>query len=124
MMSNKRASLDFGINENSEAVSIEELIESKGAKKNSIDINELKKVSEQSGFISRESKKRRVRPSSPHVIQVNLKTRDGVKDIFQEAGARLGTFDHTTFENALLALLEKEKMVDLSKELKELIKKD
>jgi len=122
-MSNKRANLDFGTNENSESINIEELIESKGAKKSSVDINELKKVSEQSGFISRESKKRRVRPSSPHIIQVNLKTRDGVKDIFQEAGARLGTFDHTTFENALLALLEKEKMVDLSKELKSLIEK-
>jgi hypothetical protein len=83
---------------------------------------EIKAASEKAGFPSRQVRTKRIKPKSPYTIQSNLKTRAGVKELFQEVGARLGVFDQETFEKALFALLEKEKMQDLEAELRELIK--
>ncbi len=119
-MSDKRATLDFNLeSEIQDVVSIEELATAKPIQKES-NFDALKKVSEQSGFISREAKMRRVKPTSPYMVQLNLKTQKGVKEIFQEIGARLGVFDQTTFEYAISALLEKEKMFDLIREMEEI----
>ena len=78
--------------------------------------------SEKAGFPSRQARAKRIRPKSPYTVQNNLKTRVGVKELLQEIGARLEVFDQSTFEKALIALVEKEGMKDLEKELKELIK--
>jgi len=102
-------------------VGIEEVITKKEPLR-AIDKSEIERIAHESGFVSRSPISRRIRPKSPYTIQLNFKTRPGIKEIFQEVGARLQTFDHTTFERALLALLEKEKMKDLNKELTALIK--
>ena len=83
---------------------------------------EILSASEKAGFPGRQVRAKRVRPKSPYTVQNNLKTRTGVKELFQEIGARLQIFDQATFERALIALVEKEGMKDLEKELKELIK--
>ena len=74
----------------------------------------LETVAEQSGFVSRENKRRRKRQRSPY--------REAVKAMFQEIGDRLDIYDHTTFEQALLALIEKEGYSDLEVRFKELTK--
>lgn len=86
------------------------------------DIKALESVAEQSGFISREAKRRRKRQRSPYQAQLNLKCREGVKALFQELGDRLNVHDHTTFEQALLALIEKQGYSDLEARFKELTK--
>jgi hypothetical protein len=82
----------------------------------------LETVAEQSGFISRASKRRRRRQRSPYQSQLNLKCRENIKMLFQELGDRLGVHDHTTFEQALLALIEKQGYSDLAAQFKELTK--
>ncbi|MCB1715957.1 MAG: hypothetical protein KDK04_01765 [Candidatus Competibacteraceae bacterium] len=82
----------------------------------------LETVAEQSGFVSRENKRRRKRQRSPYQAQLNLKCREAVKAMFQEIGDRLDIYDHTTFEQALLALIEKEGYSDLEVRFKELTK--
>lgn len=77
---------------------------------------------EKLGFVSRQPQKRRVKPKSPYVVQNNFKTRHGMKELFQEIGARLEVFDQSTFELAILALLEKKGMTDLIEDYKKLVK--
>jgi hypothetical protein len=77
-------------------------------------------VAEQSGFISREGKRRRKRQRSPYQAQLNLKCREGIKTLFQELGDCLDVHDHTTFEQALLALIEKQGFSDLEARFREL----
>jgi hypothetical protein len=45
-----------------------------------------------------------------------------MKALFQEIGDRLNIHDHTTFERALLALIEKEGYSDLGSQYTELTK--
>jgi restriction endonuclease Mrr len=82
----------------------------------------IEKIAEQSGFISRKGKRRRKRQRSPYQAQLNLKCREGVKTLFQELGDRLDVHDHTTFEEALLALIEKQGYSDLEARFRELAK--
>jgi len=82
----------------------------------------LETIAEQAGFISREAKRRRKRQRSPYQVQLNLKCREGIKTLFQELGDRLDVHDHTTFEQALLALVEKEGYSDLEAQFRELTK--
>lgn len=72
-------------------------------------------ITEQSGFLSREpiKKKRRRRKPSPYTDQLNIKCRNGMKDIFQDLGERMDVRDHTTFERAIRALIKKEGFSDL-----------
>lgn len=80
-------------------------------------------TSEAAGFPSREAKKaRRKRAKSPHTEQLGFKARVEVKDVFQELSDTLGIYDHTTFERAVVALLEKEGRDDLLNRIKELTK--
>jgi len=81
-------------------------------------------IAEQSGFPSRDptKKKRRRRKPSPYTDQVGIKCRQGMRDIFQDLGERMDIRDHTTFEKALLALIEKENFSDLLSEYEALTK--
>ncbi|GAW86394.1 conserved hypothetical protein [Bathymodiolus platifrons methanotrophic gill symbiont] len=106
-----------------DTLDLEEVISSsKGHSRSNASEAEIKTASEKAGFPSRQPRSKRVRPKSPYTVQSNLKTRAGVKELFQEIGARLEIFDQETFERALVALLEKEKMKDLEKEFRGLIK--
>jgi hypothetical protein len=67
---------------------------------------EIKEIATQTGFISRQPRKKRSR--TKYTAQLNIKVREGIKPLFQEIGAHLETFDNETFELALLALIEKE----------------
>lgn len=82
----------------------------------------IKQAAEQSGFISREPRMRRRKPASPYKIQLNLKVRDGIKELFQDLGERLYIHDKTVFERALLALIEKEGQGDLLQRYREIVK--
>ena len=106
-MSKKRVPISLDDND---SVDIMTLAATKNT--NKTDKKVLDQISESSGFTSRSSR-RVIRKRSPYTIQHNFKLRPGMKEIFQEVGARFGVYDHTTFERALIALLEKENMVDL-----------
>lgn len=82
----------------------------------------ITQAAEESGFTSREPRIRRRKPTSPYKIQLNLKVRNGMKELFQDMGARLYVHDHTIFERALLALIEKEGQGDLLQRYREVIK--
>lgn len=114
--SKKRAALQF---DDLESIDISEIAQPK-KKITNFEKAAIERVAEKSGFVKR-SPSRRSRPKSSHVIQVNLKSREGVKEIFQDIGAQLGIFDHTTFERAIQALLEKEKLTNLLKEFKKIV---
>lgn len=87
------------------------------------DLKTIEKVAEQSGFVSRKHKsQRRKKPQSPFRNQLNLKCRDDIKELFQDLGERLGVHDHTTFEKALLSLIEKNGYDDLLQRYKEITK--
>jgi hypothetical protein len=80
-------------------------------------------TSEAAGFPSSEAKKtRRRRTKSPHTEQLGFKARSEVKEVFQELSDTLGIYDHTTFERAVVALLEKEGSTDLLSRISELVK--
>lgn len=84
----------------------------------------VEKVAEQSGFPSRDpnKKQRRRRKPSPYIDQVNIRCRPDMKEIFQDLGERLDIRDHTTFERAILALIEKEGFSDLSKKYSDIVR--
>ncbi len=87
------------------------------------DIKTLEKVAEQSGFVSRKHKsQRRKKPQSPYKNQLNLKCRDNMKELFQDLGERLGVHDHTTFEQALLSLIEKHGYEDLLQRYRDILR--
>lgn len=77
------------------------------------DMKTVQAIAEQSGFPSREPRRRRKRQRSPYQAQLNLKFREDIKLLFQTLGDRMDVHDHTTFELALLALLEKHGYSDL-----------
>lgn len=118
-MSKQRArlALDDLDNNDSSQVDISSLLNNTQNLPRSFDNNLVEKVAEKSGFVSRQPRKRR-RLESPYQYQCNLKTREGIKEIFQEIGMRKQIFDHSTFEKAVLALLEKEGMDDLISQFK------
>ncbi|MGL4667735.1 MAG: hypothetical protein ACRCWR_07380 [Saezia sp.] len=73
----------------------------------------LEEIGASLGFVSREPPKHRRKRKSPHQAQANIKCREEIKEIFQEVSYKLGIYDHTTFEKALLALIEKENLESL-----------
>jgi len=81
----------------------------------------LQTVAEQSGFPSREPRRRRKRQRSPFQAQINLKCREDIKSLFHALGDRLEVHDHTTFELALLALLEKQGYSDLITQYRDIV---
>lgn len=72
---------------------------------------QVKEVSEKAGFPSRSAKKpaqrrnRGRRKLSPFQDQIGIKCRTDMKELFQDLGDELGTYDHTTFERAIHALI-------------------
>jgi hypothetical protein len=84
----------------------------------------VEKAAEQSGFPSRDptKKQRRRRKPSPYIDQLNIRCRSGMKEIFQDLSERLDLRDHTTFEKAIQALIEKEGYADLTKRYNETIR--
>ncbi len=85
--------------------------------------NKVEQVAEQSGFVSRSGRQRRRRVSkSPYKDQIGLKCRVGMKELFQDLGNHLEIYDHTTFERALLLLIEKEGTKEQLKTFQEIVK--
>lgn len=83
---------------------------------------EVEEVSKNAGFPSRSAAKkitrRRRRKISPFQDQIGIKCRNGMKELFQELGDVMDTHDHTTFETAIQALLEKKGYDDLLRRFK------
>jgi len=100
---------------------VSEFLPVKKERNKEAELKTLEKVAEQSGFVSRKHKsQRRRKPQSPFKSQLNLKCRDEIKELFQDIGAQLGVHDHTTFEQALLALIEKNKFKELIQRFNEI----
>ncbi len=117
-MTKERAHLNL-----SDDLDISEFIPIKKKKIRETELKDIEKVAEQSGFVSRKHKsQRRRKPQSPFKNQLNLKCRDGIKELFHDIGEQLGVYDHTTFEEALLALVEKKDLNDLLQRYKEISK--
>ena len=77
---------------------------------------QIKEVAHKSGFFSRQPPlqkvdhdiaNRRRRKISPYNAQLGIKVRPEIKEIFQNISDTLGIHDCSTFELAILALLEK-----------------
>ena len=101
-----------------DTIDLEELTQKRPLPK--LDKAEIKEIATQTGFISRQPRKKRSR--TKYTAQLNIKVREGIKPLFQEIGAHLETFDNETFELALLALIEKEGTKEYLALFKELTK--
>ena len=107
-MSKKRANFDLD-----DLIDIG-LLEGHDKKSRNVNKEDLEKVAEDSGFIKRlPTKTKSRRRKSPYTDQLGIKTRPLIKDIFYEIGEKLSVYDHTTFELAVLALIEKQNDQDL-----------
>ncbi|MFA5924366.1 MAG: hypothetical protein WC856_24255 [Methylococcaceae bacterium] len=102
-----------------DTIDLEELTQKRPLPKH-IGKAEIKEIATQTGFISRQPRKKRSR--TKYTAQLNIKVREGIKPLFQEIGAHLETFDNETFELALLALIEKEGTKEYLALFKELAK--
>jgi len=110
-MADKRVQLSLDDDE----IELEELIDSRQSFKTSPEqTKRLAEASQKHGFTSREPTKKR-RKVSPYTAQFGGKCREGMKQLFQEIGDRMKTYDTETLELAILALIEKEKLNDLKK---------
>lgn len=102
---------------------------SKPVKKPSINPETVEEAAKKSGFTNRKPGKdskqalpRRRRKKSPFTEQLGVKVRPGMREIFQDLGDKIGTYDHTTFERALLALIKEERAGELKARFDELIR--
>lgn len=121
-MSSKREDLKIDFDD----LGLEEVI-NKSSKKSSFSDKEKKAIaeaSEDAGFPSRQAKStgRRKRMKSPYTEQLGFKARPEVKAIFQELSDTMEIYDHTTFEMAVIALLEKCKKHEFIDKLNKIIK--
>lgn len=119
-MGNQRAG--FGLDD--DTIDIEELVETKPKPKpKPADKTKITEVAEQSGFTSREPapRQRRRRKKSPFTDQQAIRVRPGMKSLFQDLGEHLDVMDHTTFEKAIEALIEKEGTDEQLVRFKELV---
>lgn len=79
-MTKERAHLNL-----SDDLDISEFLPVKKERNRETELKTLEKVAEQSGFVSRKNKsQRRRKPQSPFKNQLNLKCRDGIKELFQD----------------------------------------
>ena len=85
--------------------------------------NDIEEIGAELGFVRREVTKQRRKRKSPYQAQANIKCREGIKELFQVIGDKLDVYDHTTFERAILALIEKEKLKDLEARYHEVLEK-
>jgi hypothetical protein len=92
-------------------------------KDNIPDAEKIEEAAEQSGFVSRNGRrKRRKKPASPFKDQLNLKCREPIKELFEDVGDYLVIHNHTMLERALLALIEKEGTKEQLKAYQEIVK--
>ena len=104
------------------SIDLEELAGNSSSQKPNAEIKKtLEKEGAKHGFTSRQPSRRFDRRRSPYTEQVHVKTREGMRDIFQELGDRLGLFGQETFEVAIFALIKKEGYQDLLSEYYELL---
>ena len=107
-MAKERSELNLD-DDQEESIDIREMAGPMRKDKNIKDPEIIKAAAEHLGFPSREgARTSRRRKRSPFTQQLGLKCRPQMRDLFQELGEHLGTYDHTTFERAILALIEKE----------------
>jgi hypothetical protein len=112
-MNNKRASFNLD-----EEIDIG-LVEKVSRNSELVNYKDLEKVASESGFVKRLPQKRKNRRKrSPYTEQLGIKIRPLIKEIFQEIGEKLSIYDHTTFELAIFALIEKENDQELIKKYK------
>lgn len=116
-MAKERAHIDL-----SDDLDVSEFLPLKREKAQEVETKTLEKVAEQSGFVSRKHKsQRRRKPQSPYKTQLNVKCREEMKELFQDIGNELDFHDRTTFEQALLAIIEKYELRELLKRYKEIV---
>ena len=113
-MGNKRPPLNF--DDDMEAVNVQELAGKGYSKKIDVDPQTVREIAAQSGFPSRgdsaSARRRRRRKKSPYTGQLGVKVRPEMRELFQDMSEYLTVYDHTTFERAILALIEKEGTVE------------
>lgn len=119
-MAKERAHLDL-----SDDLDVSEFLPLRKERTQEIETKTLEKVAEQSGFVSRKHKSQRRRKlQSPYKTQLNVKCREEMKELFQDIGDELNFHDRTTFEQALLALIEKYELSEILKRYKEIVTKN
>ncbi len=113
-MGNQRAGLNI-----EDPIDIVELVKTNKTNNMLSQQEKLKQIAELEGFTSRQPQKRKIRrKKSPFTSQIGIKVRPEVRDLFQDIGGYLNVYDHTTFEKAILALLEKEGASELLRKYK------
>ncbi|WP_330109785.1 hypothetical protein [Methylophaga thalassica] len=116
----ERAGLDLGSFDEDE-VDITDFTETKISKPK-VDKKELSKISEEAGFPSRQSTKRRRRGGrTAYTQQKNFKMRPDMPDLVADVADHLGVKDYEVLEMAIEALLSKKKMKDELKRYKNII---
>ena len=112
-MVKQRASLDLDLDDDILSIASQPSVKPK------INSEKIKEIANQSGFFSRQPQlnnitntadniiSRRRRKISPYNAQLGIKVRPEIKEIFQNISDTLGIHDCSTFELAILALLEK-----------------
>lgn len=104
-----------------DSVDIAELGQTK-VNKPKVSRQELSKVSESAGFVSRQAARPRRRRGTmtAYTQQKNIKMRPGMNDLFADVADDLGVKDYELFEMAFLALLTKQKLRDEQARFKEI----
>jgi hypothetical protein len=115
-MVKQRASLDLDLDDDILSIASQPSIKPK------MNSEQIKEIAHQSGFFSRQPQKsspapqqspennftpRRRRNISPYHAQLGIKVRPEIKEIFHTISDLMGIHDCSTFELAILALLEK-----------------
>lgn len=118
-MVKQRASLDLDLDDDILSIASQPSVKPK------INSEKIKEIANQSGFFSRQPQlnnitntadniiSRRRRKISPYHSQLGIKVRPEVKEIFHSISDVLGIHDCSTFELAILALLEKDNHTQL-----------
>lgn len=109
-MIKQRASLDLDLDDDILSIASQPSIKPK------LNSEQIKEIANQSGFFSRQPQvqvttqavtSRRRRNISPYHAQLGIKVRPEIKEIFHSISDLMGIHDCSTFELAILALLEK-----------------
>lgn len=120
----ERAKLDLdNINDdvNEEGIDISTLAGAKRPKP-TISRDELTKISEEAGFVSRQAPKRRRRGGrTAYTKQKNFKMRPDMSELFEDVADNLGVKDYELFEMALQAFLSKQKLKDEMERFKAIV---
>jgi hypothetical protein len=124
-MAKERADFDFGSDDAEPNIDLSSVIKASRSidKKHHVSQKDLEYSAQESGFSSRDPQKiQRSKRRSPYVIQTNLKTRIGMKELMHHLSDQLGIYDQETFELGLEALMEKHNMSDLLRKFQHLRK--